>query len=307
MSNPRIEEVEDDESIGDPEEMDLEEFDFARPQKGGLQPKRGATSVSSDEDDMMQEIISKSAQPGNTGSTQVPQMPRMSERERERYHAEQIEKSKPYQSLYPVYFDSTRSRDQGRRVSKVDAVPNPLAREIVDALSNIGAQTGVALQIVFEPTKTHPKDWANPGRVKVLIKKDGKPISAKIQNSEYRGRCDTRLSKLTRSLEHHLYKMISKYLKSHPTTAETPKKLQIQGLPTPPKDAIPAPSVPRGFKIGTILPLHSPALSGGGVSDNMFKNMMEDLSGQMPGLAGAMGGGDGGAQAQKKVKASKKK
>ncbi|SMY21229.1 unnamed protein product [Zymoseptoria tritici ST99CH_1A5] len=291
MSNPRIEEVSDDESIGDPEEMDLEEFDFAKPQKGGLQPKRGATASSDDEDDMMQEIMSKSLQPGNTGSTQVPQMPRMNDKERERYHAEQIEKSKPYQCLYPVYFDSTRSRDQGRRVSKEDAVPNPLAREIVDALSQIGAQNGVALQIVFEPTKTHPKDWANPGRVKVLIKKDGKPISAKIQN------------------KHHLYKMIAKYLKAHPTTAETPKRLQIQGLPTP-KEAIPAPVVPRGFKIGTILPLHSPALSGGGVSDNMFKDMMSDLGGQLPpGMAGMMGGdaGASGSQPQKKVKAPKKR
>lgn len=103
--------------------------------------------------------------------------------------------------------------------------------------------------------------------------------------------------------------MIAKYLKAHPTTAETPKRLQIQGLPTP-KEAIPAPVVPRGFKIGTILPLHSPALSGGGVSDNMFKDMMSDLGGQLPpGMAGMMGGdaGASGSQPQKKVKAPKKR
>jgi signal recognition particle subunit SRP19 len=106
-----------------------------------------------------------------------------------------------------------------------------------------------------------------------------------------------------------LYKMISSYLKSHPTTTETPKRLQIQGLPTP-KEAAPSPAIPRGFKIGQILPLHSPALSGGGVSDNMFKDMMAEMGGQLPpGLAGAMGGGDAGgsSQPQKKVKASKKK
>lgn len=66
--------------------------------------------------------------------------------------------------------------------------------------------------------------------------------------------------------------MISEHLKSHPTTPETPKRLQIQGMP-PQKEIIP-PAIPRGFKIGTILPLHSPALSGGGVSENMFKDMV---------------------------------
>ncbi|KAI7611555.1 hypothetical protein KC319_g20467, partial [Hortaea werneckii] len=35
MSNPRIEEV--DEDVGDPDEMDVDAFDFARPQQGGLQ------------------------------------------------------------------------------------------------------------------------------------------------------------------------------------------------------------------------------------------------------------------------------
>lgn len=185
MSNPRIEEVEDDDEIDDPEEMDLDEFDFAKPQKGSLQTTADAEdSDDDDEDDLVQQVLSGQAQKGGTGSTQVPQMPRMDNKERERYQREQMEKSKNYQCLYPVYFDSTRSREEGRRVRKEDAIPNPLAREIVDALSHIGATSGVALQIVMEPTKTHPKDWANPGRVKVLIKRDGKPISAKIQNSK---------------------------------------------------------------------------------------------------------------------------
>lgn len=70
----------------------------------------------------------------------------------------------------------------------------------------------------------------------------------------------------------------------------------------PQKERIP-PAIPRGFKIGTILPLHSPALSGGGVSDNMFKDMMAEMGGQVP---GGMGGESGG-QPQKKVKDKKKK
>lgn len=185
MSNPRIEEVEDDDIVDDPEEMDLDEFDFAKPQKGSLQTTmEAADSDDSEPEGMVQQVLSGQLQRG--GSTQAPQMPRMSEKERERYQREQMEKSKNYQCLYPVYFDSNRSREEGRRVRKEDATANPLAREIVDALSHISTMTGVALQIVLEPTKTHPKDWANPGRVKVLIKRDGKPISAKIQNSKFR-------------------------------------------------------------------------------------------------------------------------
>lgn len=34
------------------------------------------------------------------------------------------------------------------------------------------------------------------------------------------------------------------------------------------------PVVPRGWQLGSILPLHSPALSGPGVTDDIFKEMM---------------------------------
>lgn len=99
--------------------------------------------------------------------------------------------------------------------------------------------------------------------------------------------------------------MISTYLKKHPTTEDSPQRLQIQGMP-PQKERIP-PAIPRGFKIGTILPLHSPALSGGGVSDNMFKDMMAEMGGQLPPGMGGEAAAGGGGQPQKKVKDKKKK
>lgn len=111
-------------------------------------------------------------------------MPQMDHKERMRLEREQQEKCKAYQCIYPIYFDASRSREEGRRVKKEDAVRNPLARDIIDALQHISGLVGVALQIVFEPSKCHPKDWANPGRAKVLVKKDGKPVTAKIANSE---------------------------------------------------------------------------------------------------------------------------
>lgn len=65
-------------------------------------------------------------------------------------------------------------------MGKDQAVQNPLAQDIAQAVS----QLGVAGQVVFEPGKVHPKDWANPGRVRVLIKEDGKMVGpGGIKNS----------------------------------------------------------------------------------------------------------------------------
>lgn len=181
MSNPRIEEVDDDDDdddVGDPDEMDLDSFDFARPQQGSLQSPMDPTSSR-----MSPEAVQAMLQPQDQSSTAGG--PQMSDKEREHLAREQREKSKNYQCIYPVYFDATRSREDGRRVKKEDAVENPLAREIVEALHHIGNTLAVPLQIVFEPSKCHPKDWANPGRVRVQVKKDGRAVSAKIQNSEY--------------------------------------------------------------------------------------------------------------------------
>ena len=80
--------------------------------------------------------------------------------------------------MYPLYFDAGRTRAEGRRVGKELAVENPLAREIVDAVQLLG------LNVVFEPGKLHPKDWANPGRVRTLIKEDGRVKNPNVNNSK---------------------------------------------------------------------------------------------------------------------------
>lgn len=56
------------------------------------------------------------------------------------------------------------------------AVENPLAREIVTACGRLRLET------LFEPSKLHPKDWANPGRVKVRLKGGN---NKSIKNSEF--------------------------------------------------------------------------------------------------------------------------
>lgn len=47
--------------------------------------------------------------------------------------------------------------------------------------------------------------------------------------------------------------------------------------------------------MNAILPLHSPALSGGGVSENILKDVMQEMQGAggMPGMPPGIGGGGG--------------
>lgn len=215
---------------------------------------------------------------------------------------------KTYQTLYPVYFDASRTRATGRRVPVSLASPNPLARTLVDALQSACGPRH-ALPIAFEPDKLHPKDWANPGRVRIQLYSPGThtPLHPAIQNKR------------------HLYRLVAQYLCAHPTTERSPLELQIKGLPLPPDPKLAKPAVPRGWKINDILPLHSPAMSGGGVSENFFKDMMAEMAQQgadgeggaqlPPGMAGMLngmgagggGGGPGGSGGEAKTKKKDKK
>ncbi|KAF2740783.1 signal recognition particle, SRP19 subunit [Polyplosphaeria fusca] len=185
------------------------------------------------------------------------------------------EKSKHYQCLYPVYFDKSRTRAEGRRVGGELAVENPLAWGLANAASSLGLST------VFEPDKLHPKDWSNPGRVRVLLKQDGKAMTRNIKN------------------KHHLYILMAEHLKAHPTQNSTPLKLPIAGLPRP-KEPLPEPAVPRGWKMNPILPLHSPALTGGGVSENFLQDMMAEMQGESGAGANAATSGSGKKKDKKK-------
>ncbi|GAA5935269.1 RNA-binding signal recognition particle subunit SEC65 [Sporobolomyces koalae] len=81
-----------------------------------------------------------------------------------------------WDTIYPIYLDTKHKQQDGaRRVSKSVGLEWPLAEQIAKACRMIGYET------VFEPSKTHPKDWANPGRVRVQIKQDdGRPTVASI-------------------------------------------------------------------------------------------------------------------------------
>jgi signal recognition particle subunit SRP19 len=73
------------------------------------------------------------------------------------------------------------------------------------------------------------------------------------------------------------------------------------GLP-PVTEPPPPPEVPKGWKINSILPLHSPALTGGGVSDNFLKDMMAEMQGEQPSAAGGSGSQTTKKKEKKKAK-----
>ncbi|KAK1778478.1 hypothetical protein QBC45DRAFT_414104 [Copromyces sp. CBS 386.78] len=190
---------------------------------------------------------------------------------------------KSFQCLYPCYFDATRSRAEGRRVSKELAVANPLATEIVNACAQL------RLSVVLEAGKLHPKDWANPGRVKVNLKE-----FIRLHGGQH-GKVKNK---------HHLYILVAQHLKKHPTTEDSPAlRVVVRGAGPPPREMLeegkawPRPAVPRGWKMSELLPYYSPAMTGGGVSENFLKDMMKEMGpgGGMPGMPGMMPGGAGGA------------
>lgn len=245
--NPRVEEVSDSDS--DPPEMEISDAPAL------INANRIPSSA------MPTEMLQPQA-PGLTNSTDR-------------------EKSKHFQCLYPIYFDKSRTRAEGRRVGAELAVENPLAREMADATASLGLQT------VFEPDKLHPKDWSNPGRIRVLLKQDGKQLNRNVKN------------------KHHLYILVSQYLKAHPTQKNSPFRLPIRGLPMPKE--MPEPAVPKGWKLNKILPLHSPALTGGGVSENFLQDMMAEMQGEMGGAALPAAAASSGSGSSKSKKDKKKK
>lgn len=267
MSHPRIEEVEDsDVDMSDPSEDDIDDFvesDIIRARSDKKPATQQQQAAASPHLMNPSQIPSLSSGPGQGGDIQTTANPKA-------YAG--------FQCLYPLYFDANRTRAEGRRISKELAVSNPLAREIINACRDLRLQT------LFEPEKMHPKDWANPGRIKVQLKPAaGQPApSSGVKN------------------KHQLYLLVAQHLRNNPTTDRSQALWdRVPGAPAPDRSKpYPRPAVPRGWKVGEFLPYYSPAMTGGGVSENLFKDMMKEMQGggdMASLLAGAGAGGGGGS------------
>ncbi|TRM57463.1 signal recognition particle, SRP19 subunit [Schizophyllum amplum] len=88
----------------------------------------------------------------------------------------------PYKSwtcIYPIYIDAKRPYGTGqRRIARQKGVWWPLSKDIAEATNRLGLQT------LLEQQKSHPRDWENPGRVRVLWKKDGRLLNPNIQTKK---------------------------------------------------------------------------------------------------------------------------
>ena len=77
--------------------------------------------------------------------------------------------------LWPEYFDSTRTRLNGRKVSKSRAVPEPTLDQLVAAVRHLG------LQYKAESEKSYPGNWVQKkGRVLVERSMTKGQLTAKV-------------------------------------------------------------------------------------------------------------------------------
>ena len=80
--------------------------------------------------------------------------------------------------IYPIYIDARRPCGRGeRRIARAKSVWWPLSKDIADATNHLGLGT------LHEVNKAHPRDWENPGRVRVQWKKDGRLVNPAIRSS----------------------------------------------------------------------------------------------------------------------------
>ncbi|KIK70246.1 hypothetical protein GYMLUDRAFT_34732 [Collybiopsis luxurians FD-317 M1] len=85
----------------------------------------------------------------------------------------------PYKSwtcIYPIYIDAKRPYGRGqRRVERAKSIWWPLSKDIAEATNRLGLGT------LHEVGKIHPRDWENPGRVRVQWKKEGRFMNPAIK------------------------------------------------------------------------------------------------------------------------------
>jgi signal recognition particle subunit SRP19 len=88
--------------------------------------------------------------------------------------------------IWPVYFDSNKSRKDGRRVSKVYAVPSPKIVEVSLAVERLSLKNEVRLD------EHYPKAaWVKSGMILVEKKEPKEKILLKIAKQLIKVRSET--------------------------------------------------------------------------------------------------------------------
>lgn len=75
--------------------------------------------------------------------------------------------------IWPSYFDSTKTRDEGRRVSKSLALASPKILEVKEAVERLGLDHELVLDVSYPKTP-----WLKTGLI-LMAKKEPKNQTAK--------------------------------------------------------------------------------------------------------------------------------
>ena len=80
--------------------------------------------------------------------------------------------------IWPIYLDSEKSLNEGRKVSKEYAIPNPKIKEIIKASDKL------RYKYVAEEDKAYPGEWYNKsGRIIITSDESKKEILINLSDS----------------------------------------------------------------------------------------------------------------------------
>jgi len=215
----------------------------------------------------------------------------------------QVTDTTPYKdwtSIYPIYFDAKRPYGTGkRRVSREKGLWWPLSQAIATAAMQL------RISSFHEPNKRHPRDWENPGRVKVLWKENGRLLHPHLKTKKQLLEAISRQIQRTdpsliptpdqlRSTITHEPDTNAPSTSSSSKKAIAPSKSKSKPKsgtkPTEPPSPLP--------EISQRLPPWSPALESGVLLDTMKVALGQGEKGEGAG-AGAAGGPGGAGMAGK--------
>ncbi|KAF7323729.1 hypothetical protein MKEN_00593800 [Mycena kentingensis (nom. inval.)] len=212
----------------------------------------------------------------------------------------------PYKNwtcIYPIYLDAKRAYGTGlRRVPRDKAVWWPLSKDIADAATSLG------LPVLHEVNKAHPRDWENPGRVRVQWKKDGRLVNPILKTKKLL----LQMISERIQIEKPQFKPVPPFTSSAETPAPAPApaaskagKAKQTSAPAPKpkaqqarKPALPSPPQPHP-PLAARVSAYSPALASGVLVDTVKAGMAAQAQEAAAGQPGAPAGQQGAPGMQK--------
>ncbi|KAI8063179.1 signal recognition particle, SRP19 subunit [Gongronella butleri] len=146
--------------LDDDDDMDIDNMDFPLPTDADMASSSSTSSSAQQQQQAMADLQRRMQQMStNTPTSHVTVASGPNGAVRRMDPSEY----KDWVCVYPCYLDLEKSVNEGRKIVKEKAVKAPHAYHMAVAVQQLG------LNVVYE-SKRHPRDWANPGRVRVEMK-----------------------------------------------------------------------------------------------------------------------------------------